>query len=75
MSLLRAGHRIYFHRVVPRLGALLSNPSAYRYLPRSVVYLPATDRLVDMLRAVGFTDVTARRLFPGVVQVLSATRS
>jgi demethylmenaquinone methyltransferase/2-methoxy-6-polyprenyl-1,4-benzoquinol methylase len=74
-SLLRAGHRIYFNHVVPRLGALLSDASAYSYLPRSVVYLPATARLVDMLRAAGFTDVTARRLFPGVVQVLSATRS
>ena len=75
MALLRAGHRIYFNQVVPRIGALLSDASAYRYLPRSVAYLPATARLVDMLRAAGFTDVTARRLFPGVVQVLSATRS
>ena len=75
MALLRAGHRIYFNQVVPRIGALLSDASAYRYLPRSVAYLPATARLVDMLRAAGFTDVTSRRLFPGVVQVLSATRS
>ena len=37
---LRWGHRIYFGRVVPLIGGLLSDPAAYRYLPRSVAYLP-----------------------------------
>jgi demethylmenaquinone methyltransferase / 2-methoxy-6-polyprenyl-1,4-benzoquinol methylase len=39
--LLRAGHRVWFQRGVPALGALLSDAEAYRYLPRSVAYLPA----------------------------------
>ena len=37
---LRWGHGIYFGKVVPRIGALLSNGPAYRYLPKSVAYLP-----------------------------------
>jgi ubiquinone/menaquinone biosynthesis C-methylase UbiE len=40
--LLRAGHGAYFGTVVPRIGGLLSDPAAYRYLPRSVAYLPPT---------------------------------
>ena len=31
--LLRWGHGIYFGKVVPRVGGLLSDPGAYRYLP------------------------------------------
>lgn len=36
---LRWGHSIYFGRVVPMVGGLLSDPAAYRYLPdrKSVV--------------------------------------
>src|SRR5579872_3941577 len=30
--LMRAGHALYFERVVPRIGGLLSDASAYRYL-------------------------------------------
>ncbi len=38
--LLRLGHGIYFGKVVPAIGGLLSDASAYRYLPRSLAYLP-----------------------------------
>ena len=32
--------RLYFGKVVPTVGGLLSDAAAYRYLPRSVAYLP-----------------------------------
>ena len=38
--MVRWGNDIYFGRVVPRIGALLSDGPAYRYLPKSVEYLP-----------------------------------
>ncbi len=41
---LRWGHGIYFGKVVPLIGGLLSDPAAYRYLPRSVAYLPPPGR-------------------------------
>ena len=41
--LVRFGNGIYFGKVVPRIGALLSDAAAYRYLPRSVAYLPPPD--------------------------------
>ena len=43
-AVLRWGHGIYFGRVVPWIGGLLSDPAAYRYLPKSVAYLPAARR-------------------------------
>jgi demethylmenaquinone methyltransferase/2-methoxy-6-polyprenyl-1,4-benzoquinol methylase len=71
----RWGHGIYFDRVVPRIGGLLSDPDAYRYLPRSVAYLPEPDRLVAMLRAAGFPDARQTPLSGGVAQLLTATRA
>ena len=41
--LLALGHAVWFRWVVPRLGALFSDGAAYRYLPRSVAYLPGPD--------------------------------
>jgi demethylmenaquinone methyltransferase/2-methoxy-6-polyprenyl-1,4-benzoquinol methylase len=72
---LRLGHRFYFTRVVPRIGAALSDGTAYRYLPRSVVYLPPVDTLVDAVASAGFPDVERRTLSGGIVQLLVGTRS
>ena len=46
---LRWGHGIYFGKVVPLVGGLLSDPAAYRYLPRSVAYLPEPAEMLDQL--------------------------
>ncbi len=51
--LLRFGHGVYFGKVVPRIGGLFSDGSAYRYLPKSVAYLPPPDTMLDMLRRRG----------------------
>ena len=80
--LLRAGHRLYFERVVPRIGALLSDgpfrggagAGAYRYLPRSVAYLPPPDQLVASLRSAGFPDAARTLLSGGISQLLVGTR-
>jgi demethylmenaquinone methyltransferase/2-methoxy-6-polyprenyl-1,4-benzoquinol methylase len=72
--LLRAGHRLYFGKVVPLVGGLLSDPAAYRYLPRSVAYLPAPDDMLRQLGAAGFADVERRLLSVGIAQLITATR-
>lgn len=73
--LLRIGHRIWFTTVVPFLGALLSDKYAYRYLPRSVAYLPNATTFETLLHTAGFTDMEHKALSGGVVQVIVATRS
>ena len=72
--LLRWGHGVYFGRVVPLIGAALSDRDAYRYLPRSVSYLPSSDDLQQGLRSAGFVDVQHHRLTAGIAQLITATR-
>jgi demethylmenaquinone methyltransferase/2-methoxy-6-polyprenyl-1,4-benzoquinol methylase len=73
--LLRAGHRFYFGKVVPLVGGLLSDPAAYRYLPRSVAYLPEPRVMLDQLAAAGFEAVDRRLLSTGIAQLITATRA
>jgi demethylmenaquinone methyltransferase/2-methoxy-6-polyprenyl-1,4-benzoquinol methylase len=72
--LVRFGNNIYFGKVVPRIGALLSDGPAYRYLPRSVAYLPPRDELVARLRAAGFSDAVHTQLSGGLTQLMVGTR-
>jgi demethylmenaquinone methyltransferase/2-methoxy-6-polyprenyl-1,4-benzoquinol methylase len=71
----RAGFDLWFDRVVPALGALVSDRSAYRYLPRSVAYLPQGPQLRRMLVTAGFSAVGIRPLAGGLSQLIVATRS
>jgi demethylmenaquinone methyltransferase/2-methoxy-6-polyprenyl-1,4-benzoquinol methylase len=73
--LMRWGHRVYFDRVVPLIGAVLSDRAAYRYLPRSVAYLPDVGRLLDMVTEAGFVDLERQRLSGGIAQLITATRA
>ena len=72
--LVRWGNSIYFGRVVPRIGGWLSDPAAYRYLPRSVAYLPPPAQMVEMLRRAGFADAVHAQLSGGITQLLTGTR-
>lgn len=71
---LRAGHGVYFGKVVPLVGGLLSDPAAYRYLPRSVAYLPDPEVMLADLAAAGFVDVDRQLLSVGIAQLITATR-
>ncbi len=72
---LRFGHGVYFGQVVPLVGGLLSDGAAYRYLPKSVAYLPPTDELLEMISDAGFHAVDRRLFSVGISQLLTATRS
>lgn len=73
--ILRAGHRFWLRRVVPRIGAVFSDAAAYRYLPRSLAYLPERDVMRKMLEDSGFVAVERAEPAFGIVQILSATRA
>jgi demethylmenaquinone methyltransferase/2-methoxy-6-polyprenyl-1,4-benzoquinol methylase len=72
---LRRVHAAYFDRVVPRIGALLSDRDAYAYLPRSTAYLPAAAELGARIEAAGFREVLRRPLLLGAAQLWTARRS
>jgi demethylmenaquinone methyltransferase/2-methoxy-6-polyprenyl-1,4-benzoquinol methylase len=73
--LLRAGHHLWFRRVVPLVGARLAHDAeAYQYLPRSTAYLPPPDDLLALVEVAGFTTVERRTFTGGAVQLVTGTR-
>jgi demethylmenaquinone methyltransferase/2-methoxy-6-polyprenyl-1,4-benzoquinol methylase len=72
--LIRWGNSVYFGKVVPRIGGLLSNRAAYNYLPKSVAYLPSPEQLVAMLQNAGFEHVRHEQLSGGLTQLMHATK-
>lgn len=74
-GILRTGFRIWFRRVVPFIGSLVSDRAAYHYLPESTAYLPTSEEIVRMLNRSGFTAVNHRRVMGGLSQQFLGTRS
>lgn len=74
-TLMRAGHAVYFGRMVPMIGGVLSDREAYTYLPKSMAYLPPVTAMVTALRDAGFPDTERVRLSGGIAQVLAGTRA
>lgn len=74
-AVVRWGNGIYFGKVVPKIGGWLSDPAAYRYLPRSVAYLPEPDEMLELLHLAGFPDATHRQLSGGITQLMLGTRA
>jgi demethylmenaquinone methyltransferase / 2-methoxy-6-polyprenyl-1,4-benzoquinol methylase len=72
--LVLAGHRIWFGQAVPAIGRLLSDPSAYRYLPESVEYLPTPEKIRVLMRDCGLRSVGHRTFGGGATQLFTATR-
>ncbi len=63
-------YRIYFERLLPLLGGLVSgNISSYRYLPESVKEFPRGSKLNDLFRGAGFSTPDSLRLSGGIVEL------
>ncbi len=72
---LRFGHRLYFSKVVPLIGGLISKDrGAYQYLPKSVVYLPNPQEWGRLLVDCGFLPPTRIRVGLGAAQIVIAER-
>lgn len=74
-GVIHIGHRLWFERAVPILGAIFSDRAAYQYLPRSVAYLPPTPELLSWVRGAGFSGVNRHLLGGGIVQLITGTRT
>lgn len=74
-GLWRVGFRLWFRKVVPFIGALVSNRAAYHYLPASTAYLPSSAEITAMLNRAGFRTVNNHRVMGGLSQQFLATRT
>ena len=63
--------RMWFDRVVPRLGRLAGDPDAYTYLPSSVRRFPGPRDLAEELARAGLTDVRWVLTAGGIIAIHS----
>ena len=71
--LVRRGFDLYFYRISPLLGTLLSGDrAAYNYLPASLTNFPDADRLGRLLLDAGFGRVRYRLLNFGTIAIHTA---
>lgn len=71
----RAGYHLYFHRILPFIGGVISgHGTAYAYLPKSVANFPEEMELAGRIRDAGFTEVQFRTLTFGIAAIHVGTK-
>lgn len=66
--------RIWFERIVPRLGSLIGQGRAFAYLVESVRGYPAPERIAEVMRAAGLVDVAWTSMTFGMVTIHTGRR-
>jgi demethylmenaquinone methyltransferase/2-methoxy-6-polyprenyl-1,4-benzoquinol methylase len=73
--LLRSLFRVYFTKVLPLFGGLVSGSrSAYEYLPDSVSRFPDQEELASLMNKIGFAEVEYQNLTGGIAALHCGTR-
>lgn len=68
-------YRWYSHRILPRVGGLVSKDrSAYEYLPASVDEFPTPPRFIEILHRLGFREGGSRSQSFGIAQIHTALK-
>ncbi|MBV9958600.1 MAG: bifunctional demethylmenaquinone methyltransferase/2-methoxy-6-polyprenyl-1,4-benzoquinol methylase UbiE [Acidobacteria bacterium] len=68
--------QLYFTRVLPRIGGIVSGKrAAYEYLPDSVSRFPDQKRLASLMREVGFEEVEYKNLTGGIAALHLGTKT
>jgi demethylmenaquinone methyltransferase/2-methoxy-6-polyprenyl-1,4-benzoquinol methylase len=74
-GLMRRIYPIYFQRVLPRVGGLISGDrGAYAYLPESVFHFASVENYEGLLRKAGLEKVSSKSLTGGVASVISGEK-
>jgi demethylmenaquinone methyltransferase/2-methoxy-6-polyprenyl-1,4-benzoquinol methylase len=75
-ALMRRLYLLYFHRVLPVVGRIVSrHPWAYTYLPESVREFPQPESLAEKLETTGFREVTWSYLTGGIAAIHLARKA
>lgn len=73
--LLSAFYALWFDRLVPRIGALVSGEGwAYSYLPESVKQFVSPEELAAIMRRAGLEQVSWRRFAGGIMTLHSGVK-
>lgn len=71
------GHQLfqkYFHRILPRIGGLFSDKSAYEYLPKSVEGFYSVEQLQGKLRELSFEPTFIKRFLFGACALIEVKK-
>lgn len=72
---LGALYRLYFRRVLPSIGTIISGVRGpYQYLPASVERFPAPEEMLERMRAAGFREATWTPYSFGIAGLYRGTR-
>ena len=74
-KLLSSGFRFYFRHILPKIGGLLSDKEAYRYLPESVETFYSTQDLKENLMAQNFTIGQTKSWLFGSCKLIQAIKA
>jgi demethylmenaquinone methyltransferase/2-methoxy-6-polyprenyl-1,4-benzoquinol methylase len=74
-GLFRALYPIYFMKVLPWVGGIISGDrGAYGYLPQSVLHFPSATDYLSLMRKAGLTDLRSWTLTFGIAHLLVGTK-
>ena len=75
VPLLRVVFRVYFTKLLPFFGGLISgSKSAYQYLPESVSRFPDQSQLAAIMKDAGFVEINFKNLTGGIAALHIGTR-
>ncbi len=69
IPLFKALYCWYFLKVLPAIGGIFSQKSAYRYLPDSVLEFPSREEFKGLMTRAGFRNLTHRDLTLGIATI------
>nr|BFD32686.1 bifunctional demethylmenaquinone methyltransferase/2-methoxy-6-polyprenyl-1,4-benzoquinol methylase UbiE [Pigmentibacter ruber] len=64
----------YFKKILPKIGGIFSDRSAYEYLPNSVSTMPSAENFRKMLTDAGFESIEQTKWLGGATRLFKATK-
>ena len=64
----------YFKKILPKIGGLFSDKSAYEYLPQSVSTMPSGHDFQNMLETAGFHQIEQIQWLSGATRLFKAVK-
>lgn len=74
-KIFKALYNFYFLKILPVIGGLISNFSAYKYLPDSVLEFPSREEFKKIMADAGFNAVTHNDLTFGIATVYTGEKT
>ncbi len=65
---------IYFHKILPKIGAWISGSNAYNYLPESVSEFMTRNELINLMTSAGFKNCYIKDLTFGITSIFTGKK-